>query len=380
MGTTCKLALEDGTVFTGESVGAAGTATGEVVFNTAMTGYQEILTDPSYCGQIVAMTYPHIGNYGVNPEDVESRKTYLSGFVMREAARRYSNRRAAGSLPDYLRRCGIIGISGVDTRALTRRLRVQGAMRGALSTEILSDVELVALSRSAPTMAGLDLVCRVMPNEARVWEQGTLATPARAELHVAAIDCGIKSNILRLLVDFGARVTVVPGSAGVDAILSLKPDGILVGNGPGDPAAVTGTIEALRGLADRKPIFGICLGHQMLALALGARTYKLKFGHHGANHPVLNHATGRVEITSQNHGFAVSRESLAAAGLIATHTNLYDGSLEGFAHERLPLFAVQYHPEAAPGPHDATYLFRCFFDMMRTGKPLTGETFKRLAG
>lgn len=376
--TICKLALEDGTVATGESVGAAGTTSGEVVFNTAMTGYQEILTDPSYCGQIVTMTYPHIGNYGVNPQDVESKKTYLSGFVMRECARRYSNRRASGSLQDYLKSNGVVAISGVDTRSITRRLRVTGAMRGVLSTDAMSDAELVAMARSAPSMAGLDLVCRVMPGETRDWRQGVAANPAKQEFHVVAIDCGIKSNILRLLVDHGAKVTVVPGSVGADAILGHKPDGVLVGNGPGDPAAVTATIEALRGLSTRVPVFGICLGHQMLALALGAQTYKLKFGHHGANHPVLNHATGRVEITSQNHGFAVTRESLGAAGLRATHTNLYDGSLEGYAHERLPVFSVQYHPEAAPGPHDSTYLFRCFAEMMRTRRPVSEGDIKRM--
>jgi len=375
--TICKLALEDGTVATGESVGAAGTATGEVVFNTAMTGYQEILTDPSYCGQIVTMTYPHIGNYGVNPEDVESKKTYLSGFVMRECARRFSNRRASGSLQDYLKSNGVVAISGVDTRAITRRLRVTGAMRGVLSTEANSDAELVAMARSSPSMAGLDLVCKVMPGETRDWRQGVIGTPVKQEFHVVAMDCGIKSNILRLLVDHGAKVTVVPGSAGMESVMLNKPDGVLVGNGPGDPAAVTATIETLRGLSTQVPIFGICLGHQMLALALGAQTYKLKFGHHGANHPVLNHASGRVEITSQNHGFAVSRESLAAAGLRATHTNLYDGSLEGYAHERLPLFSVQYHPEAAPGPHDAAYLFRCFVGVMRTRKPVEDDDFKR---
>ncbi len=366
----CKLALEDGAIAVGLSVGAPGTAAGEVVFNTAMTGYQEILTDPSYAGQIVTMTYPHIGNYGVNDEDVESRRPFLAGFVVRECAALHSNRRATGPLSEYLRRLSIVALAGVDTRALTRRLRITGAMRGVLSTEILDDAELVDRARSIPPMTGLDLASTVMPDGPRAVD-----APAR-RFHVVAIDCGLKENIVRRLRELGAAVTIVPGNLPADRILDLRPDGLLVGNGPGDPAAVTPAIETLRALAGRLPIFGICLGHQLLALALGAKTYKLKFGHHGANHPVLNHAAGRVEITSQNHGFAVSAESLPAAGLRATHTNLYDGSLEGFAHESLPIFAVQYHPEAAPGPHDAAYLFACFAELMRTRRPLTDDQFR----
>jgi carbamoyl-phosphate synthase small subunit len=374
----CRLALEDGTVATGESIGGPGTATGEVVFNTAMTGYQEILTDPSYRRQIVTMTVPHVGNYGVNPEDVESKRTYLAGFVIRQHARRASNQRASQGLPEYLASNGVVAISGVDTRAITRRLRTTGALRGAISTEVFSDAELVALARSAPAMSGLDLASEVMSSDNQSWDQEhRLQAAGQGQFNIVAIDCGIKHNILRHLVDIGGDVLVVPGRTAAAAILARRPDGVLVGNGPGDPAAVTATIKTLRDLIGRIPIFGICLGHQLLALALGAKTYKLKFGHHGANHPVLNAATGRVEITSQNHGFAVNVKSLSAAGLFPTHTSLYDGSLEGFAHRRHPLFAVQHHPEAAPGPHDSAYLFRCFAEMMRTRGPATADVFRR---
>ncbi len=374
----CKLALEDGILAVGESIGAPGTATGEVVFNTAMSGYQEILTDPSYCRQIVTMTAPHIGNYGVNAEDVESDGTHLAGLVVRQCARRYSNQRASGGLPEYLASSGVVAISGVDTRAITRRLRTTGAMRGAISTEVLNDEELVALARSAPKMSGLDLAAEVMPSGVRRWKGlGQSQDAAQRRFNIVAIDCGIKQSILGHLAHIGGDVLVVPGTADAATILARRPDGVLVGSGPGDPEAVTATIQTLRDLVGRVPIFGVCLGHQMLALALGARTYKLKFGHHGANHPVLNTATGRVEITSQNHGFAVSAESLSQAGLRATHTNLYDGSLEGFAHHEEPLFAVQFHPEAAPGPHDAAYLFNCFAELMRTPGPLTEEVFRR---
>jgi len=359
----CYLGLEDGVVFVGQSFGASGTAVGEVVFNTAMTGYQEILTDPSYCGQIVTMTAPLIGNYGVNAEDMESTGQHLSGFVIKELARRLSNQRATADVDTYLRGAGVIGLAGVDTRALTRRLRERGALRGVISTEIDDPVQLVARAKASPEMSGQNLVERVMPNGERLYSANGRST---GSLHVVAIDCGIKENILRLLTHRGCTVRVVPPSTSAEAVLSSRPNGVLAGNGPGDPAAVTETIEMMRRLVGRVPIFGICLGHQLLSLALGAKTYKLKFGHHGANHPVLNVETGRVEITSQNHGFAVDVPSLEAVGGRVTHVNLYDKSLEGFAHADKRVFAVQYHPEAAPGPHDSGYLFERFVEMMKS--------------
>ncbi|MEK6644144.1 MAG: glutamine-hydrolyzing carbamoyl-phosphate synthase small subunit [Planctomycetota bacterium] len=357
----CYLGLEDGTVFTGRGFGAHGTTVGEVVFNTAMCGYQEILTDPSYCGQIVTMTAPLIGNYGINPEDLESSGQHLSGFVVKELSRRVSNHRASGDLDGYLRQANVIGLSGIDTRSVTKRLRERGALRGVISTEISDPMQLVARAKASPEMSGQNLVEKVKPTTERVYQPST----APQTLHVVAIDCGIKENIIRHLTDRGCSVRVVPSGTSADAILSSKPDGVLAGNGPGDPAAVTDTIEAMRSMIGRVPIFGICLGHQLLSLALGAKTYKLKFGHHGANHPVLNTATGRVEITSQNHGFAVDVPSLEAVGGRVTHVNLYDQSLEGFAHPDRRVFAVQYHPEAAPGPHDSGYLFQQFVDLMR---------------
>jgi carbamoyl-phosphate synthase small subunit len=369
-----KLALEDGTVFTGSAIGAAGTRTGEVVFNTAMTGYQEVFTDPSYCGQIVTMTFPLQGNYGVNLEDFESAKTHLSGVVLKELPRRPSNYRAASSLSEFLSDCGIVGLVGVDTRALTRRIRVHGALRGALSTEVRDDVALVELARAAAPMAGANLVQSVAPSETAAWSQ-PLWSPTdpncqsstvnrQSNSHVVAIDCGIKQNILRHLVENGCRVTTIPAHSSAEQIRALAPDGLLVGNGPGDPAAVTDTVATLRELLGQFPIFGICLGHQLLALALGAQTYKLRFGHHGANLPVLNRQTGRVEITSQNHGFAVEAESIERVGGKVTHVNLNDDTVEGFAHRDLGIMAVQYHPEASPGPHDADYLFKQFTDVV----------------
>jgi carbamoyl-phosphate synthase small subunit len=383
----CILALEDGTVFEGRAFGGAGTQSGEVVFNTAMTGYQEILTDPSYCGQIVTMTYPHIGNYGVNTEDVESARPHVTGFVVREFAGRSSNQRALMALEDYLSENGIIGIAGIDTRALTRKLRVDGAMRGVLTTEVNDGPHAdaacwnhwVNLARETPSMLGADLVRQVSPKESFVWTEGlngqlqALRTYIGQQRRVVAIDCGMKRNILRHLVDIGCEVCVVPPTFSADRILELEPDGIFVSNGPGDPAAVGYAVELLRGLIGKLPIFGICLGHQLLALALGATSFKLKFGHRGANQPVKNLATGRVEITSQNHGFAIETGSLEAAGGTPTHVNLNDETLEGFIQRDLAILALQYHPEAGPGPHDAAYLFDCFATMMATGRAPTAE-------
>lgn len=356
----CHLGLEEGTVFVGRHFGATGSASGEVVFNTAVTGYQEILTDPSYCGQIVTMTAPLIGNYGVNPEDIESGIQHLSGFVIKELSRIHSNHRATADLDGYLRAAGVVGLVGVDTRSLTKRLRENGSLRGVISTEISDPAELVARARASARMEGRDLVQRVMPDEATVWESQS----ADASRRVVVIDCGIKRNILRRLAALGCTVHVVPGSTTAESILERRPQGVVVGNGPGDPAAVRPTIALLRRLIGRVPMFGICLGHQLLALALGAKTYKLRFGHHGVNHPVLNQDTGRVEITSQNHGFAADIDSIEAVGGRITHTSLYDQSLEGFRHSDKRLFAVQYHPEAAPGPHDSDYLFQQFVDLM----------------
>ncbi|MFO0838642.1 MAG: glutamine-hydrolyzing carbamoyl-phosphate synthase small subunit [Phycisphaerae bacterium] len=389
-----KLGLEDGGVFVGQSFGAVGTRSGEVVFNTAMTGYQEVFTDPSYFGQIVTMTFPLIGNYGVNPDDFESAKLHLSGFVVRALPPRPSNFRATAALSDFLAQHGVVGLAGVDTRALTRRIRIHGALRGVLSTEVLDERELVRMARESPRMSGANLVPRVTTPGLRDWrqplhlldERGGGPEPALtptadaatgdAEVpHVVAIDCGIKHNILRYLREFGCRVTVAPADATLEQIDALAPDGLLVGNGPGDPAAVVATIETLRGVIGRYPIFGICLGHQMLALALGAETYKLRFGHHGANVPVRNELTGRVEITSQNHGFAVERKSLERIGAVASHTNLNDQSNEGFLHADRQLFSVQFHPEACPGPHDSGHLFRRFFEVLGGKRAIDRELF-----
>ncbi len=376
----CTLALEDGTVLRGRAFGATGTQTGEVVFNTSMTGYQEILTDPSYAGQIVTMTAPMIGNYGVNEDDCESGKPHVAGFVIKELARRHSNYRATLSLEEYLARHDVIGLQAVDTRALTRKLRVQGTMRGVVTTETDDPAECVRLARSAPSMSGMDLVKMVAPGEARTWTAGL--NPAFASCrkrprqgrHIVAIDCGMKRNILRHLVDAGCEVSIVPPTITPDELLERNPEGVFVSNGPGDPAAVHYAVDLLKGTMGRVPVFGICLGHQLLALALGAATFKLKFGHRGGNHPVRNMATERVEITSQNHGFAVDRESLERVGGVATHINLNDKTLEGFVHREMPVLAVQYHPEASPGPHDASYLFDCFWMMIETGAAPTAAT------
>jgi carbamoyl-phosphate synthase small subunit len=365
------LALADGRVFEGESFGARGEAVGEVVFNTAMTGYQEVLTDPSYKGQIVCMTAVHIGNTGVNEEDVESHQPWVEGFVVREASAVASSWRATASLDAYLARHRIVGIQEIDTRALTRHLRDQGAQEGILSTEDLDPRSLVARARAVPGLVGRDLVKEVTCTASYEWTESVwrlgegYGPPPPARFHVAAYDSGIKRNILRQLVSLGCRVTVLPAFASADEVLALRPDGLFLANGPGDPEAVPYLVQAVRQLVPRLPTFGICLGHQILALALGARTYKLPFGHHGANHPVKDLATARVQITSQNHGFAVDVDSCADHRLDVTHVNLNDGTCEGLRHREWPVFSVQYHPEASPGPHDAHYLFRRFTELLR---------------
>jgi len=363
-----KLALEDGSVYSGRSFGATGETTGEVVFNTSMTGYQEVLTDPSYKGQLVAMTYPLIGNYGITAEDDESSHPQVSGFIVREAAIWPSSFRSQSSLGDYLKRFDVVGIEGLDTRALVRRLRVRGAMMGIVSTVDADDRSLVRRAKALVGMEGRDLVRDVVPADSSEWTRGGLVPLAHSMMpaigggamgsgpHVVALDFGMKWNIPRCLVQAGCRVTVLPGTANSDDVLALRPDGVFLSNGPGDPAAVAYGIETVRNLLGKKPIFGICLGHQLLGLALGAKTFKLKFGHRGANQPVLDRRTGRVEITTQNHGFAVDPATLPG-NAEATHINLNDGTLEGFRTKDIPAFSVQYHPEASAGPHDSSYLF-----------------------
>jgi carbamoyl-phosphate synthase small subunit len=357
------LALEDGTVFAGRSFGRQGQTTGEVVFNTALTGYQEVLTDPSYAGQIVTMTYPHIGNYGVNGEDVESAKPQVAGFVVREAATLASSWRSGGELTQYLDDHGIVGISEIDTRALTRHLRTHGAKRGVISTTSTDRDALVGAARASRSMVGLDLAREVTCSEPYRFadDKEGMKRPFR----VVAYDFGMKRNIGHMLTAAGCQVTVVPATTPAMQALNLKPEGIFLSNGPGDPEPVTYAIDAARRLMDRGiPVFGICLGHQILGLACGGRTYKLKFGHRGANHPVKNLATGHVEVTSQNHGFALEADALDRPELVLTHTNLNDGTVEGFRHRDLPMMSVQYHPEASPGPHDSHYLFGDFVKMM----------------
>ncbi len=375
------LVLEDGTTFRGEGFGATGSAFGEVVFNTALTGYQEVLTDPSYHRQLVTMTYPHIGNYGVTAADMESSKVQVGGFIVREASRMHSNHRAQGSLQDDLAAAGVVGIAEIDTRRLVRHLRSAGAMRGVISTEIGDTDELVRRVQESPGMEGAELASEVTTDTPY-----EVAPDGETRFRVVAYDFGIKSNIVRLLTGAGCHLTVVPAGTSAEDVLAREPDGVFLSNGPGDPAAVRAGIEAIKGiLPTQTPLFGICLGHQLLAKAAGADTYKLKFGHRGANHPVRNDAglpdspvphLGRageaIEITSQNHGFAVDAHSLPEDGefgrVVQTHVNLSDWTNEGIALVDLPAFSVQYHPEAAPGPHDARYLFGQFIDLMTRTK------------
>ncbi len=363
------LALADGTTFRGLSFGAEGEATGEVVFNTAMSGYQEILTDPSYEGQLVAMTYPEIGNVGVNAADVESVKPWVRGFIVREYWPEPSSWRAEETLGDYMVRHGIVGIHCVDTRALVRHVRTAGAQQGIISTIDLDPVSLSRRAAELPGLEGRDLVSAVTCSAPYDWDEGRwqlgkgYVRASDPKHFVVAYDFGLKRNILRNLVDVGCRVRVVPAHTPAQDVLALRPDGVFLSNGPGDPDAVAYAKEEVAKLIGQVPLFGICLGHQILGLALGGRTYKLKFGHHGANQPVKDLATGKVEITSQNHGFAVDAESLRGTAEL-THVNLNDDTVEGLRHERSPLFSVQYHPEASPGPRDSTYLFRRFVEMI----------------
>ena len=374
------LALEDGAVFTGRAFGAVDRepAAGEAVFNTSMTGYQEILTDPSYAGQIVTMTYPLIGNYGVNERDAESKKPHVAGFVVKELSRVHSNYRASMSLDEYLKLHGIPGLCGIDTRALVRRLRSGGTKRAVLATGDFDAAELVDRAKAAAQMAGADWVTEVKPTASSDWSEtrGEWSDDPRDRprqmgegLHVVALDCGAKHNILRHLKDRGVRVTVMPPDSDPQAIRELKPDGLFISNGPGDPAAVEYATNLVRTLMDDSlPTFGICLGHQLLGRAVGATTYKLPFGHRGGNQPVKDLTTGRVEITSQNHGFALDADSLKSAGGEVTHLNLNDGTIEGFRLTDRPVFSVQYHPESSPGPHDSSYLFDRFIELMLKAK------------
>ena len=373
-GSPAVLALADGTVFHGVSIGAPGHAVGEVVFNTSLTGYEEILTDPSYAGQIVTLTYPHIGNVGVNPEDVESRRPFAAGLVIRDLPRVVSNFRAAGDLGAYLAANRIVGIADLDTRRLTRILRERGAQNGCIyAAPVITDGDVedaIARAKAAPSMAGQDLAKVVSCDKAYPWAgatwalgKGYRAAPA-SRFHVVAYDFGVKHNILRILAERGCRLTVVPAQTSAEAALALRPDGVFLSNGPGDPEPCTYAIDAIRTLVERDvPTFGICLGHQLLGLASGGRTLKMKFGHHGANHPVLDRDSGQVLITSQNHGFAVDPASLPATVRV-THVSLFDGSLQGIARTDRPAFGFQGHPEASPGPHDIRYLFDRFVKLM----------------
>jgi len=377
MEKTAKLALEDGTVYTGISIGADGEVDGEVCFNTSMTGYQEILTDPSYRGQIVTMTYPQIGNYGICEEDLESSRPHLSGFVVREHSRVKSNFRADASLGEFLQEWGVVAIESIDTRALVRRIRSQGAMRGVISTQDLDDASLVAKAKASPGLVGRDLVREVMPEMPCDWREpvsewthlnqgagGSGQGAVEGGPHVVALDFGMKWNIPRHLYDQGCQVTILPGTSSAKEVLAQKPDGVFLSNGPGDPEPLDYAAATIRELLGKQPIFGICLGHQLLSLACGAKTFKMKFGHRGANQPVQQLGTGTVEITSQNHGFAVDEETLPSE-LEVTHRSLNDQTIEGVRHREIDAFSVQYHPEASAGPHDSHYLFQQFLGKLK---------------
>jgi carbamoyl-phosphate synthase small subunit len=368
--TKALLVLEDGSVFRGFAFAGAGEAVGEVVFNTSMTGYQEVLTDPSYKGQIVAMTYPLTGAYGINPEDMESLAIHVEAFIVKEYQEFPSNWRSEKTLADFLNEHGKIGIEGIDTRALTRRLRLAGAMRGIIATHTDNVAQLLEKVNGWPGLCDVDMVRHVTCPSPYRWRDGAPRAPGWSEgapgFRVAALDCGIKFNILRKLEKAGCQVMVYPSRSTAEEILSAKPDGIFISNGPGDPSALHHEIDVVRGLLGKRPVFGICLGHQLLGLALGGRTFKLKFGHRGANQPVKDLTTGRVEITAQNHGFCVDLDSLGGVPVRLTHVNLNDNTLEGLEHREIPAFSVQYHPEASPGPHDAAYLFDRFVKLMET--------------
>jgi len=382
------LALADGRIFRGRAFGAIGETIGEVVFNTAMTGYQEVLTDPSYKGQMVCMTYPEIGNVGVNPEDEESARIYVEGFIVKEYVARPSNWRSRMPLGEYLEQAGVAGIEGIDTRALVRHIRTTGAQEAVISSVNSDPAELVAKAKASPGLVGRDLVREVTCAAAYEWELGDwdlsrgYRHPGAEDLRraplVAALDYGIKRNILRRLIAAGFRVKVLPAFTTADQVLALNPDGVFLSNGPADPAAVPYAYQAVRDLLGRKPIFGICLGHQILGLALGGKTYKLAFGHHGANHPVMDLRTRRVEITSQNHGFAVDAESVKGRAELS-HLNLNDHTVEGLRGVGVPFFSVQYHPEASPGPHDASYLFARFKSLVEAFPRYGAESLDRIA-
>lgn len=369
------IALEDGTIFEGESFTGRGEAVGEMVFNTSMSGYQEILTDPSYTGQIVTMTYPLIGNYGVNSEDMESIAVHPKAFLVKEYNAVPSNFRSEEPLAQFLERYGVLGVEGFDTRALVRHIRTVGALKAIVSTEDLDRESLVARAKAWVGLLGQDMVRKVTCDQPYGWADNrpvpgtgfsTVQAGMKDPLKVVALDCGIKFNQLRIMTEKGCQVQVVPAATDAETILAMEPDGVFLSNGPGDPAGIPGVVETVQGLLGKTPVFGICLGHQILGLAYGASTYKVKFGHRGGNQPVKDLATGHVEITSQNHGFSVDPDSLDKEVIEVTHINLNDGSLEGMRHRHFPAFSVQYHPEHAPGPHDSLYLFDRFIEMMRS--------------